>query len=73
MELEAEVGKPLLERSKRNISLTGDGLRFVPFAGMKKAPSYLVWKKRPVQSPAVERFLELLSHAVSEWPFNKLK
>ena len=51
----------------------GDGLRFVPFAGMKEASSYLVWKKRPVQPPAVERFLELFSHAVSEWPFNKLK
>ncbi len=44
----------------------GPGLRFVPFAGMKEAPSYLAWKKRPVQPPAVERFLEQLSHAVSE-------
>lgn len=44
----------------------GDGLRFVPFAGMKEASSSLVWKKRPVQPAAVERFLEQLSHAVSE-------
>ena len=42
------------------------GLRFVPFEGMKDAPSMLIWKKRPIQPEAVERFLAFVSDAVSE-------
>ena len=42
------------------------GLVFVPFAKRKEASPTLFWKKRPVQTPAVEAFLKYISHTVSE-------
>lgn len=42
------------------------GLVFIPFARGKEAYASLIWKKRPVQSPVVEVFLEYIRHAISE-------
>ena len=40
----------------------GDGLVFVPLAGMEEAPALLIWKRKPVLPQAVERFLSALKH-----------
>lgn len=42
------------------------GWFFVPFARRKEASASLIWKKRPVQSPAMEAFLEHINHTISE-------
>ncbi len=41
-------------------------MTFIPFAKRKNAYASLIWKKRPVQSPALAAFLEHIIHTVSE-------
>ncbi len=43
-----------------------EGLIFLPFAKGKTASASLIWKKKPVQPPALEAFLEHVTHAISE-------
>lgn len=43
-----------------------NGWTFLPFGGGKTAAASLIWKKRPVQPPAVEAFLKQISNTVSE-------
>lgn len=44
-----------------NAAVRQDGLRFLPFEGMCGAGASLIWKRKPVQPPAAERFLRWLS------------
>ena len=39
---------------------------FLPFAKSKTASASLIWKKKPVQTPALEAFLEYVTHAIPE-------
>ncbi len=43
-----------------------EGMIFLPFAKNKTASASLIWKKKPVQTPALEAFLEYVTHAISE-------
>ena len=43
-----------------------EGRVFLPFSRKKTASASFIWKKKPVQSPALEAFLEHITHAVSE-------
>ena len=43
-----------------------EGMIFLPFAKNKTASASLIWKKKPVQTPALEAFLEKDTHAISE-------
>ena len=43
-----------------------EGMIFLPFAKSKTASASLIWKKKPVQTPALEAFLEYVTHAISE-------
>lgn len=49
------------ERGKRQ-----NDMIFLPFAKGKTASASLIWKKKPVQAPAVEAFIEHIIHAVCE-------
>lgn len=49
------------ERGKRQ-----NGMVFLPFAKGKTASASLIWKKRPVQAPAVEAFIRHIINAISE-------
>ena len=63
---------PLAKASRELIVCLGHpgerqgGLIFIPFANGKDAYASLIWKKRPVQSPALAAFLEHIGHTVSE-------
>lgn len=43
-----------------------EGMIFLPFAKSKTASASLIWKKKPVQTPALEAFLEYVTHAIPE-------
>lgn len=63
---------PLAKASRELIVCLGHsgerqgGMMFVPFAKRKDAFASLIWKKKPVQSPALTAFLECISHSISE-------
>ena len=43
-----------------------EGMIFLPFAKSKTASASLIWKKKPVQPPALEAFFEHIIHTVFE-------
>ncbi|MBO6158052.1 MAG: LysR family transcriptional regulator [Firmicutes bacterium] len=49
-----------------NENFPKEDLAFVPFKDYPEPPAFLVWKKRPLKTPLMEKFLDFMIHADSE-------